>query len=79
MCLIIYRDHPPQDKSFVYRVYPFTSNADEIKTTLSATRARGGGDGPEAVTAAMNAALNLDWRLNATKIVVLIGILIFGS
>eukprot|EP00913_Durusdinium_trenchii_P010139 g9506.t1 len=35
-------------------------------------RANGGGDGPEAVTAALFEALSLPWRPNATKICVLI-------
>ena len=37
------------------------------------TTAKGGGDGPEAVTAGMAASLtNLQWRRNAAKMVVLI-------
>ena len=34
--------------------------------------ARGGGDGPEAVTAGLYEALNMPWRPNATKVCVLI-------
>lgn len=34
--------------------------------------ASGGGDGPEAVTAAMAEALGMDWRPNASKMIVLI-------
>lgn len=39
---------------------------------LSGLYASGGGDGPEAVTAALAEALNMDWRGNASKMVVLI-------
>lgn len=34
--------------------------------------ASGGGDGPEAVTAALAEVLKMDWRVNASKMVVLI-------
>jgi hypothetical protein len=73
MCLVIYRDHPPQDKSFVTRQFGFTSDANKIQEILENIRASGGGDGPEAVTSAMNVALNLEWYPNATKIIILIG------
>lgn len=36
-------------------------------------KAHGGGDGPEAVTAALFEALSLPWRPNATKICSLAG------
>lgn len=70
--LIVYRDHPPQDRTFVTKVYPFTSNIETMTAQLREQRAQGGGDGPEAVAAAMHAALNLPWRPDAAKIVVLI-------
>ena len=40
---------------------------------LSTLDASGGGDGPEAVTAALAEALNMEWRQHASKMVVLIG------
>lgn len=39
---------------------------------LSSLYASGGGDGPEAVTAALAEVLNMEWRPNASKMVVLI-------
>ena len=39
---------------------------------MDTMQASGGGDGPEAVTAALAEALQLPWRPKATKIVVLI-------
>ena len=39
---------------------------------MSGLYASGGGDGPEAVTAALAEALNMDWREYASKMVVLI-------
>ncbi|KAI9202890.1 uncharacterized protein BJ171DRAFT_163291 [Polychytrium aggregatum] len=70
--LISYRDHPPQDLSYVTRCYPFTSSIPEMKTHLAMQRPQGGGDGPEAVTAALNDALKMNWRPNSTKVLVLI-------
>jgi hypothetical protein len=43
-----------------------------VHRDLSSLYASGGGDGPEAVTAALAEALNMDWRDHASKMVVLI-------
>ncbi|KAK0520464.1 hypothetical protein OC842_007091 [Tilletia horrida] len=70
--LIAYRDHPPQDHTYITKNFGFTSNIEKVKKDLKSLYATGGGDGPEAVTAAMKAALDLDWRPRATKLAVLI-------
>ncbi|GAA6037465.1 hypothetical protein JCM8097_008201 [Rhodosporidiobolus ruineniae] len=70
--LIGYRDHPPQDNSFVTKSFAFTSSVPTMKEQLKTLYASGGGDGPEAVTAGIKAALDLDWRPTATKMCVLI-------
>ncbi|KAK3278982.1 hypothetical protein CYMTET_13114 [Cymbomonas tetramitiformis] len=70
--LIAYRDHPPQDKTFVTKVFPFTTDIDEMKAYVDTLSARGGGDGPEAVTAALDELLKLPFRPNAAKVAVLI-------
>ena len=70
LALIEYRDHPPQDDSFVTRVHDFTASVKEMKTWLEAASASGGGDTPEAVADAWQALLQLNWRGNATKICV---------
>mmetsp|Transcript_15712 Transcript_15712/g.46602 ORF Transcript_15712/g.46602 Transcript_15712/m.46602 type:complete len:427 (-) Transcript_15712:210-1490(-) len=70
--LITYRDHPPQDHSYVTRGFPFTESVAEMKGYVDTMHAQGGGDGPEAVTAAMSDALGLPWRPNAAKVAVLI-------
>lgn len=70
--LIAYRDHPPQDMSYVTLKFGFTSNPKAVKENLKKLWASGGGDGPEAVTAAMYDALSLDWRPQASKMAVLI-------
>jgi hypothetical protein len=71
--VVNYRDHPPQDPTYVYKFHPFTSDVDSVKkyltgltgqfidscedTKLIMSIASGGGDGPEAVTAGMAATL----------------------
>lgn len=70
--LIAYRDHPPQDSTFVTKIFKFTNDKREMQKYLNCCVASGGGDGPEAVTAALFAAENLDWRPNAAKVSILI-------
>ncbi|BGP74002.1 hypothetical protein NBRC10513v2_007424 [Rhodotorula toruloides] len=70
--LIGYRDYPPQDNSYVTKSFPFTSSVPTMKEQLKSLYASGGGDGPEAVTAGIRAALDLDWRSDAAKMCVLI-------
>lgn len=70
--LVAYRDHPPQDSTYVTRVFPFSTARRTIKNNVAWMSADGGGDGPEAVTAGMHAVLNMDWRKQCTKVCVLI-------
>ncbi|CDO71696.1 hypothetical protein BN946_scf184915.g40 [Trametes cinnabarina] len=70
--LIAYRDHPPQDHTYVTKNFGFSSDVSEVHKNLSSLYASGGGDGPEAVTAALAEALQMDWRPTASKMVVLI-------
>ncbi|GAA6013468.1 hypothetical protein JCM10207_008860 [Rhodosporidiobolus poonsookiae] len=70
--LIGYRDHPPQDNSYITKSFPFTSSVPLMKDQLKSLYASGGGDGPEAVTAGIKAAMDLDWRPAAAKMAVLI-------
>ncbi|SOV06446.1 uncharacterized protein UDID_01657 [Ustilago sp. UG-2017a] len=70
--LIAYRDHPPQDHTYIVKNFGFHNKVENVKEALKTLYASGGGDGPEAVTAAMKAALDLDWRPHATKLAVLI-------
>ncbi|KAM0789687.1 hypothetical protein ACM66B_006547 [Microbotryomycetes sp. NB124-2] len=70
--LIAYRDYPPQDNSYITKSFEFTSDVELVKANLSSLHASGGGDGPEAVTAAMKAALELQWRPQASKMCVLV-------
>ncbi|KAG6857141.1 hypothetical protein H0H87_008711 [Tephrocybe sp. NHM501043] len=70
--LVAFRDHPPQDHTYIVKNFGFSSDISKVKNDLSGLYASGGGDGPEAVTAAMAEALNMDWREYSSKMVVLI-------
>jgi hypothetical protein len=70
--LIAFRDHPPQDHTYITRKFDFTSDIRKVHESLSTLYASGGGDGPEAVTAGLWEALNMDWNDSASKMVVLI-------
>ncbi|TFY74602.1 hypothetical protein EWM64_g9411 [Hericium alpestre] len=70
--LVAYRDHPPQDHTYVTKNFGFSSDISKVHRDLSSLYASGGGDGPEAVTAGLVEALNMDWRPEASKMVVLI-------
>jgi len=68
--LVAYRDHPPQERSFVVKPFPFTRSLAEMQSYLRTLQGTGGGDGPEAVEAAFQATLEMGWRADATKVVV---------
>ncbi|KAF9454689.1 hypothetical protein P691DRAFT_655229 [Macrolepiota fuliginosa MF-IS2] len=70
--LVAFRDHPPQDHTYVTRNFGFSSDISKVHKDLSSLYASGGGDGPEAVTAALAEALNMEWREDASKMIVLI-------
>ena len=58
--------------SYVTKNFGFTDNISVMQANLNRLTAVGGGDGPEAQTAALAAALDMEWIDNAVKIVVLI-------
>jgi len=70
--LVAFRDHPPQDHTYITKNFGFSSDISKVHRDLSGLYASGGGDGPEAVTAAMAEALAMDWREHASKMIVLI-------
>ncbi|OWZ26854.1 hypothetical protein C347_06501 [Cryptococcus neoformans AD2-60a] len=73
VAVVNYRDHPPQDSTYVYKFHPFTSDIPDVQNYLKGLTASGGGDGPEAVTAAMAATLTeLEWRREAARMAVLV-------
>jgi hypothetical protein len=68
---IAYRDHHANEE-FCTKIYDFTSSSKNMREYISKHGAAGGGDGPEAVTAALFNAVNLPYRKNSIKIVVII-------
>mmetsp|Transcript_55155 Transcript_55155/g.129129 ORF Transcript_55155/g.129129 Transcript_55155/m.129129 type:complete len:434 (+) Transcript_55155:83-1384(+) len=71
--LISYRDHPQAKHSgYVTRRFDFTTSVEQMQEYVASMSAEGGGDGPEAVAAALHEALHMPWRPNATKVSVLI-------
>lgn len=71
--LICYRDHPPQDNSFLTRVFDLTENTSNIEKNILEMGADGGGDGPEAVADGLAKALDINWDRDAAKVAILIG------
>lgn len=69
--LIEYRDHPPQDYSFVTREYDFT-DVSSIQNHLNSLIPAGGGDRQEAVWPAINKLNELSWRQNSDRQVFII-------
>lgn len=52
--------------------FGFTADITRMEENLRSLKASGGGDGPEAQTAALAKALDMPWEDSAAKIVVLI-------
>jgi hypothetical protein len=55
--LIAFRDHPPQDHTYVTKNFGFTSDISRMRENLRTLFASGGGDGPEAVSTFVSAVL----------------------
>ena len=70
--LVTYRDHPPQDSTYVTQTHDFTSDVSQIQGWVDDMRANGGGDFPEAVADGLYEASKLSYRPNSTKVAVLI-------
>jgi hypothetical protein len=70
--VVEYRDHPPQEATFIRRVYPFGDSA-ALDQALAQLEAVGGGDTPEAVWDGLAAAGNLRWRQTSDKLCFMIG------
>lgn len=71
--LVNYRDHPPQDRTYVTNIHHLTDDIKKTREFINKTRASGGGDFPEAVCCGLNDCLHeLKWRDDAVKVVILI-------
>ena len=72
--VVSYRDHPPQDKSYVTRVYDFADNVKRVKKIIAELRPSEGGDTPEAVADGLyDARTKLSWEKDSYKVMLLVG------
>ncbi|MDF1537521.1 MAG: VWA domain-containing protein [Candidatus Thorarchaeota archaeon] len=72
--IVSYRDHPPQDRTYVTRVFDFTTKIKDVHTEISRLRPSEGGDTPEAVADALfDARTKLSWTRDAYKVLLLVG------
>jgi hypothetical protein len=72
--LVEYRDHPPQDMSFVTRINQLSPDLKEMQKVINGLRADGGGDAPEAVyDGVYDACTKVEWRPFSSRFVLLVG------
>lgn len=72
--VVSYRDHPPQDKSYVTKVFDFADNVKRVKKIIADLRPSEGGDTPEAVADGLHdARTKLSWEKDSYKVVLLVG------
>lgn len=72
--IVEYRDHPPEDRSFVTTFHQFSDDLNATQRIIERLDPSGGGDAPEAVLDGIVAACKkLEWREHARRIAVLIG------
>lgn len=71
--LVAFRD---RGDDYVTKVFPFSSNIDQVVKDISSLEANGGGDGPESVNEALHASVHdLNWSTDkkTVKVLFLIG------
>jgi len=71
--LVSYRDHPPEETSYITQKYELTSDTSLIEQNIMKMEASGGGDGPEAVSTALHVMNRMEFLIDAAKVAVLIG------
>jgi hypothetical protein len=70
--IVAYRDHPPQENTFVTKICDFTTS-EKALAFLNELTADGGGDAPEAVLDGLYDGLyNVAWNKNTEKFIFLI-------
>ena len=74
VAVVEYRDHPPQDRTFVSRAHVFKADLGEAQQMIEALRPDGGGDTPEAVYDGLRTVCNvLEWLPHSHSLAVLVG------
>ena len=71
--LVSYRDHPPEESTFVTQKFELSPDTAKIEENIRSMNATGGGDGPEAVSDAIHVANRMEYLRDAAKVMVLIG------
>ena len=72
--LVAYRDHPPQNRSYVTRIHRLTYDQEHMQKVINRLRPLGGGDGPEAVYRGVyDAVTRMPWRPYSNRYLMLIG------
>ncbi len=72
--IVSYRDHPPQDRTYVTRVFDFSEKIKHVHKLISELRPSEGGDTPEAVADGIfDARTKLSWAREAYKVLLLVG------
>ncbi len=72
--IVSYRDHPPQDRTYVTRVFDFTDQMKKVHRQISGLKPSEGGDTPEAVADGLfDARTKLSWSNDAYKVLLLVG------
>jgi Mg-chelatase subunit ChlD len=71
--LVSYRDHPPEETTYVTQKFELTSDTSTIEQNVMKMDASGGGDGPEAVSTALQVMNKMEFLNDAAKVAVLIG------
>ena len=71
--LVSYRDHPPEETTYVTQKYELTPDTSKIEGYVMQMAASGGGDGPEAVSTALQVMNKMEFLNESAKIAVLIG------
>ncbi len=72
--VVSYRDHPPQDYTYVTKIFDFSENIKKVHKAISSLKASEGGDAPEAVADGLHdARTKLSWSHDAYKVLLLVG------
>ena len=72
--IVSYRDHPPQDRTYVTKIFDFSNNIKQVRKLIDNLRPSEGGDTPEAVAdGILDARTKLSWEQEAYKVVLLVG------
>lgn len=72
--IVSYRDHPPQDRTYVTHLFNFSDDIKRVHKEISKLDPSEGGDTPEAVADGLrDARTKLSWDHDAYKVLLLVG------